>query len=280
MQNLKILPYKMGSKSAKLLASHFNVKRIYAHGKFKPNRSHAILNWGCNNSSILNDECNILNKPENIVLASNKITALQAFATNNVPHIEFVLTREEALQWIKDGNVVYCRTLTRGSEGNGIVIATKEEELVTARLYTKYFKNLYEYRIHVFNGEVIDRTQKKRMSSERLQNNQIEEEDTSKYVRNHMKGWVFTRKDMFIPEGIDKVAIDAVNALGLDFGAVDIAYNKYYNQLKVFEVNTAIGFSLPSSTHFSYCKAISKYLGIELTANEYNTKYNSNIILS
>ena len=274
MKQLKILPYKMGSGSAKLLARHFGVKRIYAHGHFKPNTRHLILNWGCNNSSVLNDECEVLNKPESVSNASDKVTSLQLLKDNNVNCIDFTLSKEEALQWVKDGNIVYCRTLTRASEGKGIVVATKEPELVDARLYTKYFKNLYEYRIHVFNGEVIDRTQKRKMSEERLTHNGITQEDTSRYVRNHMKGWSFTRKDMFIPEGIDKLAISAVNALGLDFGAVDIAWNRHYNQLRVFEVNTACGMEPATTTHMRYAGAISKYLNIPFTKEEYCTKYN------
>jgi len=273
--NLKILPYKMGSKSAKELASHFNVKRIFANGRYTPKGNDVILNWGCNNATILsNNNATILNTTEAVRNASDKVATLTILRDKDVPCVDFVLSMAEAIRKVREGSIMYCRTLTRASEGAGIVVAEKEEELVPARLYTSYFKNRYEYRIHVFNGEIIDRTQKRRMTTERLTAMELSDEDRSSKVRNLKKGWTFTRQEMTLPEGIDQLAINAVNALGLTFGAVDIGWNQRYNQLRVFEINTAAGMDSGTTTHMRYIGAISKYLSIPFVKDEYCSKYN------
>ena len=41
-----ILPYKMKSKSAKVLAEALGVRRVRPDGKFKNNFNHTIVNWG------------------------------------------------------------------------------------------------------------------------------------------------------------------------------------------------------------------------------------------
>jgi len=52
------------------------------------------------------------------------------------------------------------------------------------------------------------------------------------------------------------VALAAVSALGLDFGAVDIIYNEHENQYYVLEVNTAPG--LEGTTVEKYAEAFAK----------------------
>ena len=115
--------------------------------------------------------------------------------------------------------------------------------------------------------------QKKKMSKEKLLENNITFDETNN-IRNHNRGWVFSREDMTIPDNINKTAISAIKALGLDFGAVDIAYNEYYNKLKVFEVNTAVGMESGTTTHMRYTAAISKAAGREVSKEEYCAKYN------
>ncbi len=60
-------------------------------------------------------------------------------------------------------------------------------------------------------------------------------------VRNHDNGWVFCRQDVHPPDEVINQSIEAVRALGLDFGATDVGWNEYYQKACVFEVNTAPG---------------------------------------
>ena len=66
-------------------------------------------------------------------------------------------------------------------------------------------------------------------------------ENVNIYIRSWNNGWVFCHKDIFVPEGLTDIAVNAINALGLDFGAVDLLWSKKENLIQVIEVNTAPG---------------------------------------
>jgi glutathione synthase/RimK-type ligase-like ATP-grasp enzyme len=123
--------------------------------------------------------------------------------------------------------------------------------VVDAPLYTKYIKKADEYRVHVFDGEVIDVQQKRKRQ-------EVENEDVDYQIRNSTGGWVFCRAEVDIPDICLSMARRAVSALGLTFGAVDIGYNRREDMAYVFEVNTAPG--LEGTTLDTYYAAIEKKL--------------------
>jgi glutathione synthase/RimK-type ligase-like ATP-grasp enzyme len=100
-----------------------------------------------------------------------------------------------------------------------------------APLYTKYEKRKREYRVHVWGNEVLDVTEKRKRRGV----------DADSRIRSWDNGWVFCREDVNYPPHVASVAVDAVHALGLDFGAVDVGYNVLKERAFVFEVNTAPG---------------------------------------
>jgi hypothetical protein len=109
----------------------------------------------------------------------------------------------------------------------------------------------------VFKGSVIDFVQKKLKSG-----------FTPKpYIRSHDNGWVFCREGVELPESVSNTALRAVEALGLDFGAVDLAISKK-GKVCVFEVNTAPG--IEGTTVTNYTKAIKAYLEQQQNANQTN----------
>lgn len=114
--------------------------------------------------------------------------------------------------------------------------------------FVKYQKKKNEYRVHVFNGSVIDITQKKKRKGVTV--------DTK--IRNYHNGWVYCRDDVYIPEGIELLAIRTIKALNLHFGAVDIIWNELQNKCYVLEVNTAPG--LTGTTLERYADAIKERL--------------------
>lgn len=120
--------------------------------------------------------------------------------------------------------------------GAGITIHHKElypTPLSTnADFWVQYIKKSAEYRIHVFNGKVIDCVQKRK---------RIGKEVTSSMIRNHANGWIFCRNNVTLPDNAKSMAIYAIESLGLNFGAVDLIYNKHYNKYYVLEINTAPG---------------------------------------
>ncbi len=176
---------------------------------------------------------------------TDKLTQMERFQNAAVDCPEWTRERAVATTWITDGTPVVCRTILRGSEGRGIVVAETTDQLVNAPLYTRYFKKKKEFRVHVFNGQVIDVQEKRKKNGH---------EGGTSMVRNLANGYVFCRADVAEPAGLRELAIKATAALDYFLGAVDIGYNEHHNRLVVFEVNAAPG--LQGTTLESYANAI------------------------
>ena len=250
---IKIYPYKSGSASARVLAQSLNTKRLkHAGSRFVARRTDVIINWGANALPNFNG-ARVLNKPAACNLATDKLACLMALNNHdsiNIP--EYTTDIAVARQWLSNGSTVVCRTLTRGNSGRGIVMASDESELVQAPLYTKYIPKQEEYRVHVAFGNVIDQQRK-------LRSREVPDEQVNWQVRNHTNGFVFGREGVSLPVHVFASAIEAVNVLGLDFGAVDIIYNAHRDTYYVLEVNTAVG--LTGTTLENYTQAFTNYLG-------------------
>ena len=262
---LIIYPYKLGSNSARELKDVFTshrALRVRADGRYRPFRNHVILNWGSSTvpnwwGGIQNVAAQVINKPAAVEVASNKLLAFQKMLEGDVVIPEFTTSSSTAIEWVNSGCIVVARKLLRASEGRGIVIIEKERDaaditiIENAPLYVKYIKKQDEYRVHVFDGEVIDVQQKKKRMD-------IPNEDINYKVRNMAGGFIFAREDIEPPEQVLAEAKKAVAALGLTFGAVDMLMNNHYNKAYVIEVNTSPG--LTGSTIESYKNAILRFM--------------------
>ena len=122
---------------------------------------------------------------------------------------------------------------------------TTGEQVVQAPLYTKYVKKKSEFRVHVFDNEVIHVQEKRRRAGV---------EDVDNQIRNHDNGWVFCVQNVEAPADVTDQALRAVRAAGVDFGAVDVIYNQKKNEAYVLEINTAPG--LEGTTLEKYADAI------------------------
>jgi hypothetical protein len=185
----------------------------------------------------------VLNRPDNVKIASNKLLTFQKFAEHGVKCPEWTTNYPEGI----GGERWFARKTLTGKSGDGIVSFVLGEDIV-APLYTKYFKKKHEFRVHVFDGKVIDFVLKKK----RL------DVEVNYQVRNHDGGWVFCREGVIVPVVVLQEAIKAVAALGLTFGAVDVGYNEKKNEPCVFEVNTAPG--IEGTTLYRYVKAFKEIL--------------------
>jgi hypothetical protein len=238
-----IYPYIKGSKSAKSLGQSLGCKVLT---RPKARRKGLVINWGASEVAPTRVS-KMLNAPYLVKTAANKLDALKVFKENNIACPDFTTDINIAKTWIEEGETVVCRTLLRSHSGKGIVIANEVSELVAASLYVKYFNKTYEFRVHVFNGKVIDSVQKRKRSGV----------ESNKYVRSYNNGWVFCRDNNKITIDARMLAIKAVTALGLDFGACDIVMKKN-GECKVLEVNTAP--ALIGTTLESYKNAIMEYI--------------------
>lgn len=240
-----IYPYKIGSKGAKNLATQLNAKRVYPDRNYKNKTDHLVINWGSSTNPIwLHDSTHILNNPNSVGFSVDKIKTLRTLKSKGVKTIPFTENRDEALLW-GDGRICE-RKVIDGSQGIGINIPDTIADIGYSLLYTEFIPRSREYRIHVFNGVVIDVQQKKRRNGS----------DASGKIKNLANGWVFCRENITTPpDEVFTQAILSIKSLGLDFGAVDIITNN--GNVYVLEVNTACG--LEGSTLSSYINAIKNY---------------------
>ncbi len=222
---------------------------------FEAKSWHQFINWG--SSRTINTKTNlVINPPEVVQRAGNKLLTFQALQNKegiNIP--EFTTDRGVASGWIGTGkSTVVCRTKLSGHSGDGIVLASTEDQIVDAPLYVKYVKKQREFRIHVSFGEVID------VQEKRKRRDLPEEFSTNFQVRNHHTGWVYCRENVELSEDATRMAVEACRQLGLDFGAVDIIYNARQNLYYVLEVNTAPG--LEGTTVDKYAESFVKKLSL------------------
>lgn len=120
------------------------------------------------------------------------------------------------------------------------------QDMVPAKLYSKYVKKTHEYRVHIFGDDVIQVDRKAR----RLD---VQDEDVNWRVRNNDNGFTYCR-NVQCPQDIQDQAIKAIQMCGLDFGAVDVLWNERQQKAYVCEVNTAPG--LEGITLDNYLKEI------------------------
>lgn len=188
----------------------------------------------------------------------NKLTCLDTLSKKKVPAVAFTTDRAVVRQWLQSGERVYVRRVLRGSAGEGIeVLEGENAEIPTAPLYTLGVKGKRrEYRIHVYNKDGVKRF----WIQQKLRRQGFQEND--KYdntVRNLDHGWIFAHNDITPPkESTVGAAVAAVEAFGLDFGAVDLIERDKGGEPFVLEINTAPG--LEGSTVDFYASCIKETL--------------------
>lgn len=251
-----IYPYKIGSHSARDLARALGTIQVRENGNYRPKNHHVIINWGNPRRPTWGRggwHC-ILNGWQALGIAQDKLRTFEAFKKAGISHPEWTTDKKEAEKWYKEGNIVVCRTLLGASSGRGIVLGdpSTKTPIVSASLFTMYKKKKKEFRVHVFNTTVIDVQQKRRANGAK------DAEEYNAYIRSHDNGWIFAREDIVEPKELRSIALAAIEALGLDFGAVDIIWNEKENKCYCLEVNTAPG--LEGQTLQSYKDTILKCL--------------------
>ena len=245
-----ILPYKNGSQGAKDLAEALGAKQIKREGsKFKGSKDKIVINWGSTTMSEEVAKCEVINKPEAVALASNKLRFFGAISQYNRSVIRrnsgvsipvYTTLKEEAREWIFDGCIVVARTVLNGHSGAGIVLCETSDQLdqVDAPLYVIYQPKKQEYRIHVLRNEVVDIQRKARRT-------ETPDDQVNWKIRNHDNGFIYSRNEDMgnLNPKILSDSIKSVEVCGLDFGAVDVIYNEKTATPYVLEVNTAPGLS-------------------------------------
>jgi glutathione synthase/RimK-type ligase-like ATP-grasp enzyme len=250
---MRLYAYKQGSQSAKDLATALDIKRIrHNNSLYRPRAGHRLINWGSSNLPVHLRACNVINKTEAVALASNKLTFFNHLSDKDVRIPEWTDSKDDVLEDASTGEegktLWLARTMLTGNSGQGIVlIKGGDQDVVDAPLYVKYVPKRDEYRVHVFQGEVLDVQRKAR-------NTEVPDEEVDWQVRNHANGFIFARnEDRDVPDDVIVQSKAAVEHCGLDFGAVDVVWNARREQAYVLEINTAPG--LTGTTLDNYVEA-------------------------
>lgn len=245
------------SDSVNALSQEFLDRRV-AHLKLRregslytPRSTDILFNYGSRNSEVSRiiglsnaRSSRVLNTAEAVNNAANKVNAFNRMRESSVSTVEFTTETRLAREWVSQGHPVYARTVLNGHSGEGIVIIDNIESFVEAPLYTKGIaQQRREFRVHVMNGTIIYVQQKKRREGA------TELPEYSERIRNHQTGWIYATSDIQPNNACLANAVQAVNALGLDFGAVDIITR--HDNAWVLEVNTAPGLSGTTLTTYA-----------------------------
>lgn len=262
-----LFPWKMGSGAGKALANAVGIRRVYPDKNYKPRSTDVIINWGNSQKplwwqAVVDHGTTIINHPDAVAKATNKLTAFKVLKAAGVRIPDFTESREEAFQWVINDGPIVVRKILNGHSAAGLVVVPEADEIAeipTAPLYTKYVKKKDEYRVHVFAGNIID------VSKKRLRNGLQKTVDYK--VRNYKGGWIYARDNIDPPADVISQAQQAVLALGLDFGAVDVGWNDHYKQALVYEINSAPG--LIGTTLYRYASnMVASYPGLSLNIEE------------
>lgn len=207
----------------------------------------SIIRWGTQREP----EHGGVNTPSSLALASDKLRALTALAAAGVRVPE---VRTEGGP-IEEGT--WLGRKRKGFGGTDIQVFAQYTHLPTLNIYpdpidfySKYIPNRREYRIHVFDGEVI-RVQGKYLD--------FPDQHTNPHIKNYAQGFRFRTPERQLNSSRLTAATQSVEALGLVFGAVDLLVGEDGLEY-VLEVNTAP--KLAPLTCSQYAEAIRKYLGV------------------
>lgn len=203
-----------------------------------------VINWGTTHG--LNGAADLLNTNEAVTTARDKLLTFNKLKENGFENIPAFWTQPPADDE-RGKEIILERHSLTGQSGSGIVVKRVGETLARCPLYVKYVRKQREFRVHVFRGQAVAVQEKRRESD-------AEQDRDQKLIRNHGNGWVFCVLEVQEPDGLRDTAVRAVDALGLDFGAVDMILGKD-DKLYVLEVNTKPGLSSPTILD-SYANAI------------------------
>jgi len=267
------------------------------HGKKLPStaKTDVCICWGCKTKDKTNTgNMDVLNHPDKIRDNRNKFKTLQLLKKANVNVADF-LDAQYVMKAIDDKkSPVHLPLIGRTyyhQGGKGFWTCMTKGQVDTAiKQGAQYFQNYLpittEYRLHVFKDRVINHQKKtprdnmaqafeeqhlERILHNAEKNGKKLDENTAKHIladlgkrqenpdqiiKSNTRGWKFSQVKS-AKKALEDIAIAAVKAIGLDFGAVDCCELED-GGVAIIEVNTGPG--LQGTSFEAYIAAFGEYL--------------------
>lgn len=172
-----------------------------------------LFNYGCSDFYVFRYD-KVINSPEAVRISTDKIKTYEALKKGGVPTCEYVTKKNQipaSWKWVVN------RATVTGRNCEGVLITVREEALDNQPLYTKFFHHTEEHRIVVFKGEIVGR-----------------------YMKTNLNEGEYELTAM-LPDGygaLDRSAVAACRAVGLDYAGVDILCTRGGARHIVLEVNS------------------------------------------
>jgi glutathione synthase/RimK-type ligase-like ATP-grasp enzyme len=253
-----------------------------SHGRSKPTKQNLIIGWGTKIDQMVSlNKIRTLNHPNQILCNRDKLEALKLMDAAEINVAKFI-EAERVIRYIENGADDIKLPLIGRTKyhqgGKGFWLCPTLTHVKSAISEgAKYFQNMIEikeeYRLHIFNGELIYAVKKSKRSKEDYQeayvrqelehqkklaekNNNPFDDATARLVleriarkktadgadmiiRSNRKGWKFSHIKT-VNDDLKTEAILALKALKLDFGAVDCCLD--VNGVPyIIEINTGPG---------------------------------------
>ena len=219
-----------------------------------------VIRWG-SRRRITSPSDEVINPKGRIRANTDKRNSLDVLDDAGIPVPEYVDSSSQVGHPV-DGTPVAYPALGRSEQHSqgadiNLIMQQRDIELTDNDFFVQYYPTQAEYRVQVFGGEIV------KVHEKRLRTEAAREEDYTPYIRNHQKNWVFVNERGSTPDEVREYALNAVDALELDFGAVDVIHTEEHG-VKVLEVNTAP--TLDENNLRRYGEQIKDSLGLDSVA--------------
>lgn len=235
--------YDSKSETGLALAKALGLKIIkHVDSKFKGDHTKKVLNWGCSDLPLQVRRADVLNKEHNVDWAVNKIKAfsrMQEFGVRTVPWTTDIAV---ARQWMAEGARIFGRTKVKGKDGEGLIECRRDIILDGVKLWTKFIPAVKEYRVNIvrtYDEEFKEWSYNCVCQRKAPLDGYVGELNPD--IKTSGNGYGFKFVTQNIPRDVIWQAQAAIDAIGLDFGGVDVLWDGEHAW--VLEVNTAPQFT-------------------------------------
>ncbi len=220
-----------------------NFKPLTSLAGIRPEHGDSLIRWGTTRKEEKDDSFiraggKVLNSAHAIMRNTNKLNSIKIFKKAGLNTARVFENKRDI-----DRFPVLGRDRNHHGgldiviiEGNNNLRLNDFNKIPTKDYYVEFIPSKVEYRVHVFDGEVI-RVTKKVFKGHDRDGKPV----TSKgSIKNDTYGWGMSNIDIDgFKEEYQEHAIRAVKAIGLNFGAVDMLIGANDNKPYILEVNSS-----------------------------------------